>query len=148
MVQLIIEPAGRDELSALLSLYSHLHPDDPEVEESRAHAIWERLIESRETTVFVARAGDTLVGSCTISIIPNLTRGGRSHAIIENVVTQTDHRRQGIGRTLLAAAVGHASSADCYKVVLATGSQREETLRFYERAGFAKGTKTYFEMRQ
>jgi hypothetical protein len=35
--------------------------------------------------------------------------------------------------------------AGCYKVMLATGSRREETLHFYEGAGFDRGGKTFFE---
>jgi GNAT superfamily N-acetyltransferase len=88
-----------------------------------------------------------LVSSCALVIVPNLTRGVRPYGLIENVVTHVDHRRAGLGRAVLAAAVEAAWVADCYKIMLATGSRREETLRFYGGAGFARGGKTYFEVR-
>ncbi len=88
------------------------------------------------------------MSSCTLAIIPNLTRGARPYGIIENVVTHPDHRRTGLGRAVLRAAIDKAWSADCYKVMLATGSKREATLSFYEAAGFQKGGKTYFEIRR
>lgn len=68
--------------------------------------------------------------------------------MIENVVTDADHRRTGLGRAVLDAALDQAWKADCYKVLLATGSRRESTLRFYEGVGFQRDTKTYFEIRR
>ena len=35
-----------------------------------------------------------------------------------------------------------------FEVMLATGSSRPETLRFYEGAGFARGGKTFFQVRR
>lgn len=51
-------------------------------------------------------------------------------------------------RRCFMAASGFAREADCYKVLLATGSKRETTLRFYEGAGFQRWGKTYFEVRR
>jgi len=63
-------------------------------------------------------------------------------------VTDADHRRRGLGRAVLEAALDKAWTADCYKVLLATGSKRESTLRFYEGVGFKRDAKTYFEIRR
>ncbi len=68
--------------------------------------------------------------------------------MIENVATDPSYQRQGHGREVLAFACQRAWDAGCYKVSLATGSVREETLRFYEGAGFVRAAKTFFEMRR
>ena len=73
-----------------------------------------------------------------------MTRGARPYGIIENVVTHPDDRRQGIGTLVLNYALNLAWQQDCYKVMLLTSSKREETLHFYERAGFKRGVKTGF----
>jgi GNAT superfamily N-acetyltransferase len=135
-------------LAALLALYRHLHEDDPEPDPARAEAAWAALLDSGLTTVIVADAGALLVASCTLAIVPNLTRNARPYGVVENVVTHAAHRRTGLGRQVLAAALDAAWEAGCYKVMLATGSRREETLRFYESAGLARGGKTYFEARR
>jgi GNAT superfamily N-acetyltransferase len=144
----LIRPARTGDLRSLLDLYRHLHPDEQEPDPSLAEAAWTSLLASGLTTVFLAELAGGLVASCTLAVIPNLTRGGRPYAVIENVVTHADHRRAGLGQAVLAAAVAAATAADCYKICLATGSQREETLRFYARAGFTRGGKTYFEIRR
>lgn len=148
MIEAIIRSAAQDDLPGVLNLYRHLHPNDPLLETVIAERVWTRLITSSFTTVIVAEAAKLLVASCTLAIVPNLSRGGRSYGVIENVVTHADYRRLGLGRRVLTHALDLAWQADCYKVVLATGSQQETTLRFYEQSGFQKGGKTYFEVRR
>lgn len=148
MTEAIIRTAAKHDLSGMLSLYRHLHPNDPELEPATSERVWSKLLTSGFMTVIVAEAAERLVASCTLAIVPNLSRGGRSYGVIENVVTHPDHRRSGLGRRVLAHAVEIAWRADCYKVLLATGSKQETTLRFYEGAGFVRGGKTYFEVRR
>lgn len=99
-------------------------------------------------TVIVADAAGLLAASCTLAVVPNLTHGVWPYGVIENVVTHSEHRRRGLGRAVLQAALAMAWDANCYKVTLTTGSRRESTLRFYERAGFIRGSKTCFEIRR
>jgi ribosomal protein S18 acetylase RimI-like enzyme len=148
MADPIIRPANQSDLPGLLALYRHLHPKDPELDPSEAEAAWLTLLSSGLTTVIVADAAGSLVSSCTLAVVPNLSHGARPYGVIENVVTHSEHRRRGLGGAVLEAALAIAWDADCYKVTLATGSRRESTLRFYEGAGFLRGGKTYFEIRR
>jgi ribosomal protein S18 acetylase RimI-like enzyme len=142
-----IRPARQADLPDLLDLYRHLSPDDPAPEPTRAEDAWTRTLASNLVTVFVAERGTELVAACTLAILPNLTRNARSIGWIENVVTRREYRRLGFGSRLLAVALQAASNAGCYKVMLATGSDDEATLRFYRAAGFRQGGKTFFEFR-
>jgi GNAT superfamily N-acetyltransferase len=148
MTTAIIRPARPEDLSRVLDLYRHLNPDDPQPDADKAESAWSALMGSDLTMVMVANAGGELVSTCTLVIVPNLTRGVRPYGLIENVVTHPGHRGNGLGQAVLAAALEAAWRADCYKVMLATGSRREETLRFYEKAGFKRGGKTFFEARR
>jgi GNAT superfamily N-acetyltransferase len=134
-----------NELKALLALYRHLNPvDAPLPEESELRLTWEALLDDPRMQCFVAAIGQDLVASCTLAVLPNLTRGARPYGLIENVVTHAAYRQRGIGTKLLQHALQTAWDNNCYKVMLLTGSRLEETHRFYERAGFKKGLKTGF----
>lgn len=147
MTEPTVRTAGRTDLAGLLDLYRHLHPEDPPLAAAQAEAAWSALL-AAGTMVLVAGPPGVPVSSCTLAIIPNLTRGGRPYGVIENVVTHPGHRRRGLGQAVLRAALDAAWKADCYKVMLATGSRREETLQFYEKAGFERGGKTFFQARR
>jgi GNAT superfamily N-acetyltransferase len=142
MTEAIVRSAAEHDLPEEFNLYRQLHPHDPQLETATAERVWSTLLTSSFMTVIVAQAAEQLVSSCTLAIAPNLSRGGRSYGVIENVVTHADYRRLGLGRRVLAHALDVAWQADCYKVLLATGSKRETTLRFYEVAGFHRGGKT------
>lgn len=125
------------DLQTLLGLYSHLHEhDDPPPSAAAAEAVWSEALANPRIKYFGGFASDSLVSSCTLTVIPNLTRACRPYGVIENVVTHAEHRGQGWGKTLLAHALDHAWRQDCYKVMLLTGRKDEATLRFYEEAGF------------
>lgn len=59
-------------------------------------------------------------------------------------VTADAHRGKGYGTAVLRQALERAWEADCYKVMLLTGSSRPAVRRFYEQAGFRTGLKTGF----
>ena len=89
---------------------------------------------------------DVAVATCTLVVVPNLTRRCAPYALIENVVTHTDFRQLGFGQKVLAAAIDAAWAKGCYKIMLLTGSTEPATLSFYRRAGF-EATKTGFQIR-
>ena len=136
-----------DELAALLSLYTHLHPDDEPLPPDEAASLWHTLKQDSHQHFLGAYWNGFLAAACTLIRIPNLTRGGRSYGLIENVVTHPDYRRRGLGTAVLKHALQSAWEQPCYKVMLLTGSQNEATLRFYEQAGFERGVKTGFAAR-
>ena len=148
MLKPVIRPATPEDLAGVLALYRQLNPDDPVLDVASAGPVWAAVLGSGLTTPFVAEIEGRLVSSCTLAIVPNLSRGARPYGVIENVVTDAGHRRSGLGRAVLEAALDKAWAADCYKVLLATGSRRESTLRFYEGVGFTRDAKTYFEIRR
>ncbi|MEF9966223.1 MAG: GNAT family N-acetyltransferase [Comamonas sp.] len=145
---LAIRPLVESDLEALLALYTHLHPaDDALPPLPQVQAIWQGLVADPRNLYLGGFDGPQLVSSCVLLVIPNLTRGCRSYALIENVVTHAGYRQRGYGKALLHAALKHAWAEGCYKAMLMTGSKDEGTLRFYAEAGFDGHEKQAFVAR-
>jgi GNAT superfamily N-acetyltransferase len=142
-----IRPATEEDLLGLLSLYRHLTPDDPILSEVDATNILDQLQKYQGSQILIGQIGQEIVSSCTLVVIPNLTRGGTPYALIENVVTHQQYRKRGMARAILQAAVDTAWQNGCYKVMLLTGSKDPGTLEFYEKAGFTQN-KTGFQIRR
>lgn len=146
-VSLIIRPAVRSDLPQLLALYAHLDPADQMPPQDVAERRFEELRKYHGSAIFVGVADGPVIASCTLVIIPNLTRRGQPYGLIENVVTHTAYRGRSFGKQMLQTAVTAAWQADCYKVMLMTGSKKPSTLAFYAAAGFEQ-SKTGFQVRR
>ena len=142
-----IRRAVHGDLPGLLDLYQHLAPGDDRPGIEVADNILDRFMAYEGSAIFVGEVDGALVASCTLVVVPNLTRGGRPYGLIENVVTHRDFRKRGFGKRILDAATAAAWDAGCYKLMLMTGSRRPETLSFYLGAGFEQ-SKTGFQKRR
>ncbi len=138
--------AGAADLPAILALYAQLSPGDLLPDTIAAEATWNRMLTSDMMSVHVAEFEGAVAATCVLIVVPNLTRNQRPFALIENVVSAAALRGRGLGKTVIQAAVAHAFSLDCYKVMLMTGRSDAAVLGFYEACGFQRG-KTAFQIR-
>lgn len=145
--QLTIRRARNTELDELIALYLHLDPNDRLPSLQTAEQNFAALANIAGSGVLVGLVGNAIVSSCTLIVVPNLTRGGQPYGLIENVVTDAKYRGRGFGKLILKAAVQQAWDAGCYKVMLMTGSKKPSTLAFYAAAGFEQN-KTGFQVRR
>ncbi len=141
-----IRRAEPSDLDGLLALYRELNPADPALTADAAESAYAAMLAQPGLSVFLGTADDRPVSTATILIVPNLTRGTRPYALIENVVTLEEQRGKGHGRAVIRYAIDFAFHAGCYKVMLLTGRQREHIHRFYEGCGFIQ-SKSGFQIR-
>ena len=140
----MIREITRNDLDNLLRLYMQLH-DNPFPENSdNVLNIWNRMLNDENHHIIVAEENGRLVSSCVCVIIPNLTRGQRPYALIENVITDKDYRKKGYATACLDLEKKIAERENYYKMMLLTGAKEKGTLNFYEQAGYNKNDKTAF----
>jgi ribosomal protein S18 acetylase RimI-like enzyme len=139
-----IREVKKSDLIDLLNLYTQLHDNSIPKINYDVTLLWKRMIDDKNHHVIVGILNDKIVSSCVVVIIPNLTHNQRPYAFIENVITDESYRKKGYATALLNYANGIALNNNCYKIMLLTGSKKESTLNFYERAGFNRNDKTAF----
>lgn len=140
----MIREATQSDLKQVLELYLFLHETSVPEESEHLQKTWDSIINDENHHLIVCEIDGRLVASCVCVIIPNLTRNVRPYAFVENVVTHEDYRKKGYATACLNYAKQIAKDNNCYKMMLLTGSKREETLNFYRNAGYNSTDKTAF----
>lgn len=137
----MIREINNNDYQQLMELYLHLHETEVPPFEI-AKDLWEKIVSDENYHIIVVEEDGKIVSSCTCVIIPNLTRGPRPYAWVENVVTHANYRGKGLATKCLDYAKEIAVRENCYRIVLMTGSKLESTLKFYENAGYNRNDKT------
>lgn len=140
----MVREIKKDELEQLLRLYLHLHEDNIPIATEHLTNTWDTICNDKNHHIIVKVKDNQIIASCVCVIIPNLTRGVRPYAFIENVVTHADYRKKGYATDCLNFAREIAKKENCYKMMLLTGSKEEKTLNFYSNAGYNSSDKTAF----
>lgn len=144
-----IRELRRDDLDTLLEAYSDLLPgDDPLPPRAQVEALWDEVLANPKLPYLGAFEGRQLLATCTAVFVPNLTRGMRPYAVIENVWTHPGHRRQGLGASVMKTMLERCWAQGCYKVMLLSGMHRGAAHEFYEQIGFDKNAKQGFIVRK
>ena len=140
----MLREAVQEDLFELLNLYLSLH--EKEIPEDSLHLqqVWSEMISDQRHHVIVKEVEGRIVSSCICVIIPNLTRGVRPYALIENVVTREKDRGKGYASACLEYAKQIAKEGNCYKMMLLTGSKNESTQNFYKGVGYNSEDKTAY----
>lgn len=141
---MIIREISDKDLHGLLALYTHLHANPIPEENDTLLTIWTDILTDRNHHIIVAVEDNTIISSCVLIIVPNLTHNQEPYALIENVVTLSHFRKQGIATACLDFGKQIAFQHGCYKIMLMTGSKSDSILNFYRRAGYNSNDKTAF----
>ena len=140
----MVREIKENELFDLLELYLNLHESSVPKMTEHLKSVWDTIINDNNHHIIVNEQDGKIVSSCVCVIIPNLTRNVRPYAFVENVVTHSDYRGKGYATDCLNYAKELAKKAECYKMMLLTGSKEDSTLNFYTKAGYNSPDKTAF----
>lgn len=140
----MIRSADSDDFEAVVLLYAQLNVYDPPVVGPEYVAVYEQILNRDGLDVLLLELDGEALGATYLNLIPNLSRGGRPYAVIENVVIAAHRRGERLGRRLMDATLERAWAAGCYKAMLQTGSKTPSTYAFYRACGFADDAKTAY----
>ncbi len=143
----MLREATEGDLLQVLKLYLHLHESAIPQDTLQLRRVWQEILRDKNHHLIVQEIDGKLVSSCVCLIVPNLTRGARPYALVENVVTHKDYRGRGYATACLDYARELARQQGCYKLMLLTGAKDEKTLGFYRKAGYNSEEKTGFVQR-
>ena len=140
----MIREVTEKDFLGLMSLYTQLHNNDMPQASEELQRLWRRILDDPDHHLIVAEEDGKIVSSCVCVVVPNLTHSQRPYALIENVITDENHRGRGLATGCLDYAREIAKGENCYKIMLLTGSKQQSTLNFYRRAGYNSEDKTAF----
>ena len=137
---MIIRQAKPEDAKDLKTLYFEFLTKFPPKEEQdmdRWAEVIARFTKAEDKFLLVVEEDGRAVSTVQVAVIEGLTHNVRPFAVIENVVTHGDYQNRGFASALLQRATEIAKEFNCYKVFLETGSNKESTLNFYKKNGFA-----------
>ncbi|WP_430783747.1 GNAT family N-acetyltransferase [Actinoplanes sp. G11-F43] len=142
-VTLTFRTATRADVPAILGL---LADDDvsrdrgfgvvPESVDAALWAAFEAIDADDRNELIVAVDGDEVIGTCQLTFIPGLSRGGAERMLIEAVRISSARRGQGLGGALIRWTVDRARERGCAMAQLTTDKRRTGAHRFYAALGF------------
>jgi GNAT superfamily N-acetyltransferase len=138
----VIRRAREEDLPQLIALFAEDEfGDHGDTSDAEAHDDYLKafhvLDRSLNEMIYVAEVDGEVVASFQLMISRTLRGRGGLTGIIEAVHTRSDKRGQGIGTKMLQFAVSEAKRRGCRMVQITNRSERTDTHRFYERAGFS-----------
>lgn len=131
-----IREARAGDLGPLLDLYSFLGEPYRGLRRPNCDDLFTRVLLDPNQSTLVAEVYAEVVGTLVLAVLPNLAHGGAPYAIIENVVVEEEHRREGVGEALVREALCRARNAGAYKVSLCSNVVRAGAHEFYRSMGF------------
>lgn len=151
--QVWVRLAREDDLDMVLHLVTLMHDEDPPMLDPEGPPygnILSEILSTRGRYLLVGGCGgESIAGTADMIVVPNLSRHGRSWAVVENVVVDPRYRRRGIARALMGELIAQAQRDGCYKLELVSAARRKEAHALYESLGFdaaVRGFRRYLEV--
>ncbi|WIM95271.1 GNAT family N-acetyltransferase [Actinoplanes oblitus] len=88
--------------------------------------------------LIVAVEDGAVTGTCQLTYLPGLSRGGAWRMQIEAVRIQAGRRGHGLGAEMMRWTIERARERGCRLVQLTSDKKRADAHRFYERLGFVR----------
>ena len=140
----IIELVESD-LESLAGLYKQFWDEESDVEKMRP--TFQRLSDNSDYIFLGAKCDDELVGSVMGVVCEELYGQCLPFMVVEDLVVDKNHRRQGVGSTIMRELEQRAINRGCSFILLVTEQNRTTAHRFYESLGYSQDKYKGFKKR-
>ena len=131
--------AGASDLEQLVELLGVLFTQEAELSpdpQKQRRALEMILQDPSRARIYVAREGSKVVAMAALHFTTSTAEGGKA-AWFEDCIVRPEHRKQGIGKALLAYVVGQAMAEGALRVMLLTDGDNRSAQALYRKMGFA-----------
>ena len=138
MSEIRFEVAKSADLARLVELLGILFESEAEFSPDNAKqgaALQAILADPAKGRIFVARDGREVVAMASLLYTISTAEGGKA-ALFEDLVVAPDHRKRGIGASLLKYVIEQARADGVLRLTLLTDMQNERAQAMYRRVGF------------
>lgn len=94
------------------------------------------LAQDPDHVILAARVDGECVGTATGVVCHGLYGGFDTYMVVEDMVVDESHRRQGVASALLAELEAIARDRGCNQIILLTESVRADAVALYQANGF------------
>jgi GNAT superfamily N-acetyltransferase len=122
------------DLEGLARLYKQFWGEDSSLE--KMHATFQRLSTNPNYIFLVASRHGHLAGSVMGIVCDELYGECKPFMVVEDVIVDQNHRRQGVGSLLMRELERLAVSRDCAYIIFVTEQDRTTAHQFYESLGY------------
>jgi ribosomal protein S18 acetylase RimI-like enzyme len=133
-----VRQATEQDIPRILELYEELTGERHDLTRHETGPVFKEISSMSGHELLVAEEDGVVVGSMVLLIVPNFSHGALPWATVENLIVDSAHRRQGIGRALMDYALARAREAGCYKLQFLSSTKRRVAHWFYRRLGFKR----------
>jgi ribosomal protein S18 acetylase RimI-like enzyme len=132
------ETAVQKDLPRLVELLGILFESEAEFSadaDKQRNALQAILSDAAKGKIFVVREGRELIAMCSLLYTISTAEGGKA-ALFEDLVVAPEHRKRGIGASLLKHVIAEARTEGVLRMTLLTDMQNDRAQALYRRLGF------------
>lgn len=134
-----IRQAVIGDLPAIQRLYAETGLDDGlPLSQAAAEDMFRRFQSYPFYKLWVAEAGDHIVGTYALLVMDNIAHEAKPLAVIEQVAVSERSQGSGVGTAMMHHARDIAEAAGCYKLMLSSNVKRTKAHDFYDKLGFTR----------
>lgn len=139
MTEMIIRDAKREDIPEIVAMLQDDFLGSAREDDTNLgvyEAAFDVITKDPHNRLLVGERNGSVIATCQITIIPSFSISASIRGQIEGVRVSKSHRGQGLGETLIRAAIEALKEQNCGLVQLTMNKAREGAYKFYRRLGF------------